>query len=255
MPRNDEKEVYCVAVDDSLVDLVDTWRYGEKEGGFQRRLNENVLGKIIAAAHRGEAIPPIILAKVDTRFRLLDGQHRLEAWKQEKFPLFAQINVMRPQKVVESFCTINGSARKVSLIHQLNVDTHAYTQKVRVMAMNFDLEPIAIHTICKQLTGQRQGRQLSVGKEQWDFISQFLTAWKGHKKWSDNNSIYAKTGTMAMAMRMCKQAKDPMVMLGLIQNLNFGVDGPLGERYGATEGHVKTMADFCLQSMMRKGML
>jgi hypothetical protein len=256
MKKTEEDKPYCVKLDNAISDFIEIRRYGEVDGGFQRKLNPDVLNKIIETAKKGEAIPPIVLAKVeDGRYRLIDGQHRYEAWKRSPFDLFAQVNPMRAQKAVESFCTINGLSRRVSLSHQLNVDPGEYAKRVRETARKFDVEPRVIHNIARSVTGWHSGRNIDMSSEQWRFVETFITTWSKDPRWKSKRHVYSSLGTMLMAVRICRKSKKSTEIISSLQKLDYAVDSPLGERYASGADGIRRMETFALQSMMRKGLI
>ena len=250
---NDEK-TYCVKMDDRIAEMVEIRRYGEVDGGFQRNLNTDTLNKIIRIANKGEAIPPIVLAKIEGKYRLLDGQHCFEAWKIGKFELWAQVTPMRPQKAIESFCTINGTVRKLALSHQLNVDPHAYAHKVREFGIRFSITNVLVHAMLQMLTGQ-SGRQLNISELEWKYLEEFLSFWTGDPRWGSIKHIYSRHGTLCMVVGITRKSKNPIEMLKAIQKLDFGVDSPLADRYGATKDGIRRMMRFALDSMVRKSLI
>lgn len=253
-----EKErTECVRLDDKIAELIEIRRYGEVEGGFQRKLNTEVLSKIIKSARKEECIPPILLAKIDGRYRLLDGQHRFEAWKQEKFELWAQITPMRPPKAVETFCTVNGTARKLQLGHQLAVDPSGYAKKLREVAASFEyeIEPRIIHATLQEFTGQNKGRTLVIEDKTWEFIRDMFKVWKNDKRWGTKGSIYSSYGTFIMLSHVMKHSKNPVETLEKLKKLDYSKEGSLGIRYGGSTSAARKMAKFAMTSLMRRGLV
>lgn len=254
---HNEDEVYCIKVNDELASKIEIRRYGEVDGGFQRKLRTDVLSKIVRKARLNEAIPPIVLAKCEAgKFRLLDGQHRFEAWKQEHYELWAQVTPMRPQKAVESFCTINSTSRRIQLKHQLNVDPSAYAVKLREISDKYKIPNNAIHGMCTELIQQHDsGRNIRMEPQQWKAIEGILELWTKDKRWEQKSQIYNKYGTLVMVTRLCKNSENHAKMIKMLQELDYSNVGALADRYSGSYSGARVMATYALQSMARKGVL
>lgn len=250
----DEEKSYVVKIDDTISSLIEIRRYGEVDGGFQRKLSIEVVNKILKAVRKGETIPPILLAKIENKFRLIDGQHRYHAWLAEKYDLWAQVNPMRPMEAVEAFCTINGTARKISLKHQLSVDPSQYAKKVREVSLKFDVEPRVIHAVLTDLVGG-SGRHLTVEIVEWKLLEDFLHLWSNDKRWKSKGSIYDSYGTMLMVIRILKRSKNPLETIKLLKTLDYKKEGSLGIRYGGSSSAARVMANFAVNSLIRKGLI
>src|SRR3990167_5738782 len=116
--RREEMNERIVSVTPELASRIEVIRYkGNKETGFQRELHHDRVNGLVRAARDGTFIPPIFVGELpDKRLILIDGQHRLHAFKLQQYPLKALIYPERSTKdAAAQFIATNAHGVRVSL--------------------------------------------------------------------------------------------------------------------------------------------
>jgi hypothetical protein len=254
------KKTEVVEVTPELVNGIEVLRFDKKVNpyGFQRQLDARKARRAADTLAGGKAYcPPIILGKVGSKLIVVDGQHRLEAWKQRKFPLQAVINHYDSiEHAAMDFDTINAHGSKVSLRHRLNVSPALYHRKVREIARKYGVEPTKVHYTMVGIIGHdRLYRMKVVRREEWELGEWIISQWIRDPRWALKGQVYSSAGALRIAGGFISKAKDRKVMLGKLQKMEFFRSGALSRVLGSSNSAYQQSRQYVSNWLIRKGLL
>lgn len=248
------KESQCVNVDGEFVSklVVPTFE-GYNKFGFQRKLNTKRIPEMSKTLSNGIICPPIIISVVDGVFYVMDGQHRLEAWKKNPFPLKAMLYKMTKVEAAKNFMTLNGKAMRVSLSHRLKVDPGEWAKLVRDLSVGYKIAIGTAHSCLLGFVGDGEyysGDYVIDGlKEKAD---KFFSFWMKSKKWDRKIGIYATDSVIKCVCSVIKNSKDIEGSLREISDMDFSREGNIGRYVGLSFKSQKGMKESIYRHLAKK---
>lgn len=217
-----------------------------KDGGFQRQLTDGRLRSISENLGNGLISPAIMVADVDGQLIVIDGQHRLEAWRRKSFPLTAHIVKMSYNDAISNFINHNTKSKRVSRLHILNVDPRTFAKKVRLLAAKYNATLTQVYHICYGLNSGHAAEQNADGIN-WDKVETILSIWSDDKRWKTRRTTYVKPGIMQMLGSLCKTSGNPGKLVSRLKNMKFGAQSFMNRHYGASRSDVRFMSEYALK--------
>ena len=248
------KKSECVDVDEEFAAklIVPTFQ-GYNKFGFQRKLNMSRIPDISKSLSNGIISPPIIISVVDGVYYVMDGQHRLEAWKKTKFPLKAMLYKMTKEEAAKNFIALNGKATRVSLGHRLRVDPSEWATLVRDLSIKYKISVGAAHACTIGLIGDNEyydGTYKMDGLEQK--AKKFLDVWTKSRKWDRNLGVFGTNSVIKCVCSVVKASKDIEATLKEILDMDFSKGGPLGRYVGLSFNSQREMKDIIYRHLAKK---
>ena len=215
-----------------------------KDRGFQRELRKERLKDMARDLSNGSICPPIMVAKIGNTLTLVDGQHRLEAWKISEYPLKAFVFDTKDMKTAATtFVKINSTSRRVTREHIINVSDDEWSVEVRAMARRLGVTLLQAHNA---LAGQFStgstafSTLLQINDNRIAIAELVLTTWKRDKRWdAENNGVFDKNGIIKMAAFLVSRDNKPDAFLKRLLTLDYGSQSGMALCYGT--GYAKQM--------------
>lgn len=218
---------------------------------FQRKLDRRKVDEIVKVAHQQSVIPPIVLANLpDGRTVCADGQHRLAAWIIS--PVFPLPYVMVDRGYNDAcldFLLNNQKQTRVSIAHRYSVDPRGFARFVRKLANRYGA---SIQQVLNTMFGVATRERTLAGKLKQgdgDTVKAVLRAWTRDPRWKTNNSIFQLNGTLAMAGRIVRRARNKKNAISLLLRLDYANGSALANRYGTSGTSQKEMEAFATRRM------
>lgn len=226
------KDVRVVDVDEALARKIWIVRPDDEiKGGFQRELSKKRIPQMVRDLTGDVICPAIDVADIKGTLYLVDGQHRLEAWRIKHFPLKAQVHKMGSmEEAAISFIGINNNAKRARLAHRLRVDPGAQAKAIRELASEFGLQPSVVFRILWAINSHNLQNNATT-REDFALARTVLESWADDKRWG-KDSYYSKTGVLAVVAQVVKRSKHPKSALAELKNMDFSRSGPFATRYG-----------------------
>ena len=245
VPMVSSKTEMMIKINQEWVDKIKFSRLHEDKDGFQRPWNIKRSREIVDCVNKGGHMPPIFIAKVNGELFLLDGQHRLEAWKMHNYPLYGLIKSMSADEMRRNFVEINTKAVSVSLGHRLTVDASPMAEAIRRLAKKYD---VGINRVYHLMTGVTLRHTLPTDhvftSEDISLADTILKIWTNHRKWTTErtvNDCYNAPGILKFVGRMIRKLGNPEKNLVKLQNLDYTRGGPIFQIQGtsnASQSHL-----------------
>lgn len=249
--RERTQQMKLVAVDEKFSSLIETHR--KTDGGFQRPLQGGRLQEISEHMKNGGFIPPITVANIKGRYILIDGQHRLEAWRLRHYPLMANVSDFSSEgEAADAFVDINAEAKRVSLLHVLGVSSGEYATTVREMAVKFDVSIRVVHNLIGGILNKQNAIKMPITIAQWDLARKVLVTWTIQKRWGMPNNVFANAGILRLVGYFTARASNPESMLKDMLTLDYGRQSPLGRMSGTSFNSQKEMRQFVYETIAKK---
>lgn len=210
-----------------------------KDGGYQRTLDTGRLREMSETLSRkGRFVPPIILAQHGNRLSIVDGQHRLEAWKLGNFTLQAMIVPISDRKeAARAFVDINAKQRRVARPHILQIADDEWSVEVRRLAKVTGCSLLQAHGAMLGCSRRVfSGEACKVTEEMPLICEKVINTWMRDKRWNAPQSgCFSKPGILNIACAMCKHEQDEKkmdVILKKLLALNYGEESAINYVYG-----------------------
>jgi ParB-like nuclease domain len=233
------KEIKTVEMTPELSAVLEIRRLEDGNGGFQRKLRDERIRQMVTALTSGKlACPPIIVAKLpDGKDIVVDGQHRLEAWRKKAFPLRAMIfKADSLEDAAASFCAMNATARKVSLAHRIQVDPSRQACIIRNLARRYRISPSLPYHLVIGLEGMTSfyANGSGVTKESLKKARTILQIWSKGKLWKKAQSIYSTPGVLKQVGWFSRGDVNVVEIVRCLQAMDFRTHSPLAGAYGTS---------------------
>ena len=210
----------------------------DSENGFQRELQHDRTRALVRAVKDGTFIPPIFVGELpDKRLVLIDGQHRLHAWKMHKFPLKA---IVYPEKSVKDaaaqFIATNANGVRVSLGFRLKVDPGPDAKWMRELADKYEVAPNLIYNMVLGVTGYSRfytgGRR--VNKHAKELAERILEQWAADKRWNDRAYLYTSVACLKIVGTIVGESTNPTAMVSFLRSLDWSKRSRIGAVIGSS---------------------
>lgn len=235
-----EREMQLVDVTPELAARVIVARAAE--GGFQRKLDRKRLPEMVEVLGGGAHCPPISIAVVNGKYLLIDGQHRLEAWRVKAFPLKATVARMASlDEAATAFINLNREQKKVTLQHILTVSGGDYAVRVRRMAAECKVSLAHVHNLMAGITDRKDPLKADVTEAHWGLAAKVMAAWMRNRRWGNEASVYSNVGVLRLVGHFCGKAKAVESTIKDLQSLDYSKAGPLGRVEGSSWGAQQKM--------------
>lgn len=229
------KDMSLVDVTKELANKVEVMRAADTRGGFQRKLDSKRLPEMTRVLGGGAHCPPIAVAVVGGKWILIDGQHRLEAWKMKAFPLKATVTHMSTvDDAAKAFINLNREQKKVPLQHILSVSNDDYPVRVRRMTEDCKVTLAHIHNLMCGITGRKDPLKADVTEAHWALAAKVMSVWMKNRRWGNPTSVYSNVGVLRMAGHFAGKTKTPDTVLRDMQSMDYSTGGPLGRVEGSS---------------------
>ena len=206
---------------------------------FQRKINPSRIASIIKYVHKGGFIPPILLGEKGQDLLLIDGQHRLEAWKRKKYNLYANLQPgITFKEASQEFVDISSYSVRISLKHRLKHDQSPMARMIRNYAEYFKCEITQVYAIFSGLNFNMK----STVK-----VKKILRYWRNDKRWGIKNSIYSKPGTLKMIGSLTRTTANLDLLMERLSKIDYSKKSPLSLRYGSSGTTQRMMKEYCLK--------
>lgn len=246
-----KQEMKLVAVDERFSTLIETHR--KSDGGFQRQLQGERLQKISEHVKSGGFCPPITVASIKGRYILIDGQHRLEAWRLRHYTLMANVTEFVSEgEAADAFVDINAEAKRVSLAHVLSVSSGEYATSVREMAEKFDVSIRVVHNLIGGIVNKQNAIKFPVTVHHWELARKVLAVWTIQKRWGMPNNVFAHAGVLRLVGYFAARASNTESMLKDMLNLDYGRQSHIGRMTGSSFNSQKEMRQFVYESIAKR---
>ncbi len=247
-----------VEITRELGDKIEVMRYHHKDNpeGFQRPLNTM---KATYAADRLSGgltnCPPIMLGRIGSRIICVDGQHRLQAWKLRKFPLFAVIYEYQSiEAMSRDFDNINTYMAKVTLNHRLAVSPNPYPKRCRKTALELGVSARDVHYTLMGLSEHGAGfYQQHIPEATWKIGERILKRWTSDPRWAKKDQVYHKRGILRVVGIMCRKAKAVDTVVSKMQEMNYEDGQPISMIQGTGSTEAKDMREYFIRHLMKAG--
>lgn len=247
-----------VEVTQDIVDKIEVLRFkADSKNGFQRELHHGRASVIARAAKEGTFIPPIFVAELpDKRLILIDGQHRLQAYKLSKFPLKAIVFSEKTVKDAASqFIDTNTHAVRVSLGFRLNVDPGPDARWMRDLAAKYETNPRVIYNTVVGIVGKHHfnsgGRR--VNKHGRELAERIFEDWCSDKRWNDRAYVYSSIAVLKMVGTLAGESTNPHEVIKFMKGLDWERRSRLGSVTGSSWVFQDKMRRAIERTMRRSG--
>jgi hypothetical protein len=242
------KEMKIVDVDETFAENVHIHRLAD--GGFQRKLRRDRLTEISTALNDGAICPPITIGKVGSKHILIDGQHRLEAWKLKPFPMKACIITLKDEdEAVESFVSMNREQKRVSLIHVLRVSNTEYAEQVRDLADRCKVTIPHIHNLMVSICMLPSGKLPQPDDKQWKLAAKIMSTWMAQKRWGRQENVFSVPGVLMLVGYFTAKASNPDSMLKDLLRFDYARQSAIGRMVGTSYGAQKKMKAYVYKAL------
>lgn len=222
----------CIEMTQGVVDRVKIFRLDSAVGGgFQRQLRKDrIPGMVVSLTAPGTICPPVVLAELGNDLILIDGQHRIAAWRVKEFPLKAVVfKVSSISDAARAFVDTNRKAQRVSLKHVLAVDPSEHSQHIRAIAKHWNTTPDRVNAVITGYVGNKRAACGEITDEEWTMVGRVLADWADDRRWAIN-SLYSSPAVMLSLGRLLRGSKAPEATLKEIKGMNFSDKGPLAKK-------------------------
>lgn len=229
-------------IDEKIAAEIVVPRSDEVPNGYQRKLSNAAVEEIIKVAKRGIMIPPIFLARVGSSLHCVDGQHRLEAWKQHHFPLgYALSEQMTPDKAAETFIIMDSKMRRVSLAHMVNVHPGKGAKAIREVSSQLGIDPKHVMYFVQGLNNNstriKLDCELPIDSNE---LKRLMSLWYDKKR-AESERYYWKVGTLMMLGIIIRKSDNKYNVLKKLKGLRFGDGSRISNCYGTNGGSLSRM--------------
>lgn len=223
------------------------WRVHRiKDGGFQRKLSNRRVDQMITSFRNGSVAPPIVVAKVGGDYFIVDGQHRFEARKHKKFPLFAQVFTMNKDSAARVFIDCNRKGVRVGLAHRLAVDPSRIAKRIRATAKKYEITHRQVYHCLIGITRSALRKDIVAGAD-WELLDTVLKWWSDDPRWEKDDELYSYSGTLCAVGRLCFGKKDPAKIIKLLKKYEYGMNTDYMKWYGTGSRSQKMFFDMALK--------
>lgn len=237
-----KKETKMVDVDDNFSSKIVIHRH--KDGGFQRPLRTQRLGVIAKEMSEGSICPPITVAHVGDKFILVDGQHRLEAWKLQNFPLKAMVYAMKSEdEANEAFITMNRERVRVSRTHVIKVSTEDVAVRTREMAEKFKVTNQHVFQLLCGIANVKDPFRADITEDHWKLLLKTLMFWSGQRRWGREDNCFSRPGVLMMVGYFVGKSSSVDSVLRDLSKLDYSNSGKLSKCCGTSFSMQKQMKD------------
>lgn len=249
-----------VAVDEELASRIEIIRHrADHKIGFQRELDHDRVRGITRAVKEGTFIPPIFVGELpDKRMVLIDGQHRLQAYRFQKFPLTAIIYKEDSVKTAAAqFIATNANGVRVSLGFRLKVDPGPDAKWMRELADRYETSPNTIYSLVVGITGKHkfnsEGRRAN--KHSRELTERIMETWTRDKRWNDRAHLYSSVAALKVVGTIAGESTNPTSTIKYLMGLDWTKRSRLGAITGSSWVFQDKMYKFILRGMKRTGHL
>lgn len=247
----------------------------DKPSGFQRKHTRSRNDIIARDSNKGAFLPPIVVANVDGKLLVVDGQHRLRAIEFNEFQHTVWVNIveMNYEQAKKSFIEINTKNKKVDLNHILEVDAHPTTKKIRRIASALGVD--SDNTVSKRqvmyclmgITNSSSYPHLiegTIDPKDFELVEMFLREWVKDDRWHNpTRSIFSHNSVLKLVCKFCKRYEDfsnekPIDWINRFKEAQFGKfdifnkAGILAKLAGVSQGNQMQMRDFLLEKVFKR---
>lgn len=205
-----------------------------KDGGFQRALNVSRVDVMVDDIKaNGSIVPPIVVARTKEGMIVVDGQHRLEAYRKAKYRLSALIvDGMTEKEATASFVAINRKARRVSLTHVLNVDPSEYATMVRKLgdkygASNRQAHYALVGAFGRETYYKHKRTGFEIKREHLASVELVLATWSRDKRWDNDSQCFNRCAIIQAVTDIVVKAKNKGAVIKKLLDANYTRQGPL----------------------------
>jgi hypothetical protein len=246
-----EKKGRLVEISDAMLEKIKIKRLGTEDNGFQRKLNTERSREIVESVKDGATMPPIFIASVGNELILVDGQHRFEARKLHKFPLYGLIVPMEHREMVKNFVEMNHKAIRVQLNHRLTVDPSRNAIRMRSLAKKYDCGNNRIYHLLGGILGVVSWDwNTEVSEENWKLTEDILKFWSADDRWVKKDECYSASGTLKIVGRFARKAHlEFKPTLEKLQKMNYSRGGPIHKIVGTNQTCQSLMASYIYRFM------
>lgn len=248
----------------ALSEKIEIARFGELgDKGFQRPLDSNRAKKMAKELGNGSICPPIVVGDLRGRLLLMDGQHRLEAWKISgcAFSLEAKIvPLVDLNQAKKWFCEINGTQKRVSARLRIMIDPCEYAFRCRAMGKKFDLHPMDINSVLCGVAGVymtigSSGGSKDVSRltnDSWSAAERMLDCWSKDKRWAKGPNVYRKPAVLRAVAHVAARTKDLEGTLNELKSMDFSMSGKMARWQGGSHATQKMMRELIYEYVAKK---
>lgn len=223
------------------------------KNGFQRKLDESRAKSMADAFSNGDHCPDILVADVDGRLLIIDGQHRHMARGYRPFYISAKIIPMTMEKAAHTFILMNSTGKRVPLSLRLSVSQDDASVRIRDISKTVGCSiPFAYRAIL----GSSGKTWLPVGSSvtnKESAMAAFVSyLWLKNK--TKPGGIYERPSTVQAVcalVRGMENSKAAPLVERIIRKANFRKDGALAARCGTSGASQKFMRDYLMRVAWR----
>ena len=243
-----------VEVNEDILKRAVVSRYGE--GGYQRQIvSDKKVKRIVDEAKKGTVIPPVLLGNVDGTLQIIDGQHRIEARKLYKFPLFAQIvNGLSQAGAAQTFSVSASTASKISLRHRINITDGDMANAIRKIAASSGVDVMQVNYLCIGLSGNSALNMFGPCVVDVDLAIKIAKLWKDDKRFTMEGQLYNRGGVFALVGRVCKNSDNIVTAITELKKISYAKGGAIDSRYGSSYGSLSQMCDYAYRQIAKSMM-
>lgn len=234
-------------------------RYSEdSRKGYQRKLNSKKVTGIVEWSQKQDAYVPAIGVAVmpDGRLFIMDGQHRLEAWRIKPYDLgieFRPLNKM--VGVVDNFIKINTAQTKTALALTSAVSLDPTFVKMRDLAIELKCD----HTVVLYfIRGFMKNNHITPGSTEYDVPNDCFSTAKivlsaiinKQKKIDKDGGFLGRSFIEAVGIVVRDgQNKDTATVAKAIAEINLKKGSPIRNMYGSSRTCVARMRDHVIKKL------